>query len=575
MSRTKRALISLTSSAVLVSAGATAAGAAPQHHHRHAGAHRSGKLVTGHLNASGYTVVALGTNGKMVWTKARSFSLRPPAPQYTLQLINSRGLYAGPVVVAGDAGGHKVIVGLHGGVALGAIDVVATRGYAHVVHRLAAASLVRSRWAWASHGVPIGNGRNFGLVKSPTKGTGPSGPGGDSDRSGIPNVFDIASNGNGVIDALAPRRAGLGARMADAGPPIGGPGAGSSWMSQLFLPIDQTINADAAGVSQAEIDAALQKNLNLKLVGLPAADKLELDCNGLTFCSEGGTGQAAEEGLLANQGLYPTVAFPGGSLDPTTGFGEVIGPDTPNGLLGTLTQGGNQEFSLFPNATSSQIGSGDVITEEATSGATTTQTPTTIEFVFNTVPAIASYDDGQGDSATISYPDSSGLGGPNNPIKVAPGPDGHVRVTFTVDRPQRTGIAGAGEPAFMDLGNLWYAFDSVSPQAPGQTTVGQAVSPQCSTADYSNLSSTLANSDGASSTSQFRSPPGSGMLVDSAADQPASAANTISFTVDVTGCMTDKGQTFPVGQPVVFDISANSQSSQDHSNQKFWLERTR
>ena len=96
MSRTKRALISLTSAAVLVSAGATAAGAAPQHHHRHAGAHQSGKLVTGHLNASGYTVVALGTNGKMVWTKARSFSLRPPAPQYTLQLINSRGLYAGP-----------------------------------------------------------------------------------------------------------------------------------------------------------------------------------------------------------------------------------------------------------------------------------------------------------------------------------------------------------------------------------------------------------------------------------------------------------------------------------------------
>ena len=213
-----------------------------------------------------------------------------------------------------------MIVGLHGGVALGAIDVVATRGYAHVVHRLAAASLVRSRWAWASHGVPIGNGRNFGLVMSPTKGTGPSGPGGDSDRSGIPNVFDIASNGNGVIDALAPRRAGLGARMADAGPPIGGPGAGSSWMSQLFLPIDQTINADAAGVSQAEIDATLQKNLNLKLLGLPAADKLELDCNGLSFCSAGRHGSGRRGGPARESGSLPDGRLPGRLARPHDGL---------------------------------------------------------------------------------------------------------------------------------------------------------------------------------------------------------------------------------------------------------------
>ncbi len=575
MLTTKRALISLTSAAVLAGGGvadATAA-ASPRHHRRHAGGHRGGALVTGRLNANGYTIVALGTNGKISSSKTRSFSLRLPAAQYTLQLIDSRGRYGGPVVVGG--GSRRVIVGLKGGVRLGAIDVVAARGYAHVVRRVPGASVVRARWAWASHGVPIGNGRNYGLVVSPTKGTGPAGPGGDSDRSGVPNVFDIASGGNGVIDALAPTHARFGARLADAGPPISGPGEASPWMSQLFLPIDQTVNDDGAGVSQAEIDSTLQTNLNLKLLGLPPADQLELDCNGLSFCSPGGTGKAGEEGLPAAQGGYPEIAFPGGSLDPSTGFGEVIGPDAPQGLLGTLTQGGNKEFSLFPNATSAQIGSGDVVTELATSGGVTTQTPTTIEFVFNTVPAIASYDDGQGDAAAITYPDSSGLGGPKSPIKVAPGPDGDVRMTFSVYRPQRAGIAGAGEPAFMDIGHLWYAFDSVSPQAPGQTTVGQAVSPQCSTASYSNPSSTLTNVDGGASTSQFRSPPGSGMLIDSAGDQPASAANTIGFSVDVSACMAEKGQSFPVGQPVVFDISANSQSSADHSNQKFWLERTR
>ena len=64
------------------------------------------------------------------------------------------------------------------------------------------------------------------------------------------------------------------------------------------------------------------------------------------------------------------------------------------------------------------------------------------------------------------------------------------------------------------------------------------------------------------------------MLVDAAGDQPANAGNTISFTVDVSQCMADKGQSSRSASRSMFDISANSQSSADHSNQKFWLERT-
>ena len=160
------------------------ASAPSKHHHRHAVAHRKGAFVTGHLNADGYTVVAVRTNGKIASSKSRSFSLRAPAAQYTLQLINSRGQYAGPVVVG--EGSRKVVVGLKGGVALGAIEVVSAKGYAHVARRVRAASLVRSRWAWARHGVPIGNGRNFGLVVSPTKGTGPAGPVATATAAGSP-----------------------------------------------------------------------------------------------------------------------------------------------------------------------------------------------------------------------------------------------------------------------------------------------------------------------------------------------------------------------------------------------------
>jgi hypothetical protein len=572
--KTKRALIALTGATALLCAAGADATAAFAHGQHHPKPKSGGALITGRLSAGGYTVVAFGTNGKMSWSKQRSFSLRVPSPEYTLQLISAQGRYAGPVVVGSD-GRSKVLVGLHGALALGKIEIVASKGYAHVARRVPAKALVRAQWAWAKAGVPIGNGKNLGLVKSPTKGTGPSGPGGDSDRSGIPNAFDIASNGNGIIDALAPAHAGLGAHLADATNPAGpgGNSSGPGWMSQMFLPIDQTVNADAAGVSQAEIDSTLQQNLNLKFLDFGSADEIELDCNGLTFCSQGGTGEASEEGLPNNQGTYPEVPFPAASLDPSTGYGELVGPNVPNGFLGTLTGNGSQEFSLYPNATSAQIGSGDVITELSTTDGVTTTTPTTLGFVFNTVPAIASYDDGQGDSGTMTYPDTSGLGTPKDPIKVAPGPGGDVRVTFTLYRPQRAGIPGAGEPAYMDIGNLWYSFDSVSAPAPGQTTVGQAQSPECPAADYSNVSPTLTAVDGASSgDGQYGAPPGSGMLVDSAGDQPANSGNTISFTVDVSACMASKGQTFPVGQAVGFDISANSQASQDHSNQKFWLE---
>ena len=68
-----------------------------------------------------------------------------------------------------------------------------------------------------------------------------------------------------------------------------------------------------------------------------------------------------------------------------------------------------------------------------------------------------------------------------------------------------------------------------------------------------------------------------GEMIDSANDQPASSANTISFAVDLTQCLAAKGESpFPIGQVINnFDISANSVSSADHANQTFSLERTR
>lgn len=586
------------------------------------------RYVSGRVNVAGDTVVVVGYNGKTASSHSQTFRIAAPDSRVTVQLIDAGGHYAGPVVFGGSA--TRVITGVRVPVALGTVDVVASQGYARLARRLASRSLDRARWAYATHGVPIGNGRNLGLVSSRGKGGG-AGAGGDLARVGIPNEFDIAVPGTHVLRALAPasiaksaptgtapRRAARIVRASQTGPtppnpppapngptsPVGptspagttgpagpvapgngpapaGPSVISPWMSRMFLPMDQTVNEDAAGVSTAEVDSTLQDTLNLKLLNVPTdAGLLELDCHGLSFCSTGGTGQAVLEGLPLNGALFNTVPFPAGSLDSATGLGEIVGPAVPSGLLGGDANGGH-EFSLDPHATTTQIGSGDVITELITANGTVSQIPTTIDFVFNTVPAIASYADSAGDSGAIAYPDVSALGTNANPIQVAAGPNGDVVMTFTLYRPQRQGVAGAGEPAFMDIGHLGYELDFASAPPPGSTLVGSPTSPQCSAASYSNPSSTLALSTGGGSgqpapAGTLAPPLGAGEMIDSAADQPANPGATISFTVDLAQCMAAKGITsFPIGQPMQFDVSANSQSSSDHANQTFVVERTR
>lgn len=147
------------------------------------------KYVSGQVNVTGYTVVVVGYNGKIALSRAQRFRIAAPESKITLQLLNSRGKYAGPVVLGGSS--TRVITGMKAGVDVGMIDVVAAKGYAHLARNLARGDLDESRWAYAKHGIPIGNGLNLGLIVS--KGTGGgSGAGQDEAHVGIPNEFDIA-----------------------------------------------------------------------------------------------------------------------------------------------------------------------------------------------------------------------------------------------------------------------------------------------------------------------------------------------------------------------------------------------
>jgi hypothetical protein len=556
--------------------------------------------VSGRLSVSGYTVALVGYNGRAAFSRQRSFRVRAPDSKLTVQLISKHGVYGGPVVFAGSP--TRVITGVKAGTNLGRIVVVPAKGYAHVAGRVPAGRLDKARWAYAKHGVPIGNARNLGLVLSKTKGSS-KGAGLDPAHIGIPNEFNIALPGTRVLKSLAPatkakaRSAAMTAvssAVACPPPPAalppgctpgGGPSNSSAsasvspWSSQLFLPIEQTINADAAGITKAEIDATLQTKLDLLLTQVPSGNLVELNCNGLSFCSQGGTGEAQMEGLPQTSppqqsafGFYQITPFPSGSLDPATGFGELVGPNVPHGLLGTDPNG--QEFNLDPHATSSQIGSGDVATELTTNNGTSSQVPLTIGFVFNTVPALASYSDSAGDAGAITYP-NSGIGTNNNPIALAAGPNGDVVATFTVLRPQRTGVSGASEPAFMDIGHLGYTigFGNGGPSGPGTglhlvNTLGGS----CSTGSYSGLAPSLSLGSGGGG---FGPVSGTSWLVDSANDTPASPANTLSFTVNLSKCLTDAGNPgFPIGQPVGLGLQAASQSSSDQAVQTFYVERT-
>ena len=222
-------------------------------------------------------------------------------------------------------------------------------------------------------------------------------PPGDLDADGVPDRLDIDINGNLILNNVD-RSTRSRARMAQAESPV----------LHRHQPVRRLVRerserqrarGDRRGHRPVPRDATSDGSPSGILPGSP-----ELDCGGapdpsnpqgwiggLSYCTRGGTG--AE---VLTVPTYPT-------LEP---FPACCDPDG-NGY-GTLTNNSHipppGSFSLKPNATASQIRTGDVLIQRVTSNGVRTDTPTMLPFVFATVPALVSYDDGQGDKATITYP---------------------------------------------------------------------------------------------------------------------------------------------------------------------------
>jgi hypothetical protein len=473
--------------------------------------------ITGKLSKRGYTVIAVAYGGKTSSTHARSFRLKPRASRVTLQLRDPKGRYAGPVVVGGTR--KKVVLGVRAGARLGTIKVL--RGYARAAHARKSA-IDRKRTATAKRFVPLGNGRNFGLVRSRAHG-----PSGDGDGDGVPDALDVDANGDRILDneqgGGRPRAA---AAQAQPVP--------FSVFSQLGEPLERSVNADAAGVTDADIDKVMQGETTAPpyqpigtflLFQFPPVAGATLDCGGLSYCSPGGTGRVR----------------PPGGRDPGPSFTGDLTPDS------TPSPSGAPQMTLYPMTTSGQMSSGDVIIERTPTG----DTPTTLNFVFNTTPALTAWSSSGGQSGSITYPVAAGgpgapgaPGTQDNPFVVSPGPDGAVTLNLTVFRPQRRAITGAGEAAgYMDIGKLKWQARLVTPS--------QVI--DCRT--------------GYSTTDPQLTPVEDG-LQDTTADAPANPANTLSYSLNATACLGAVAWTS--GQTMQLEIVARATAGDNSAQQVYF-----
>ncbi|MBI4898137.1 MAG: hypothetical protein HY827_07200 [Actinobacteria bacterium] len=508
------------------------------------------KPITGKLSKPGLTVIALASNGKATSTVATrgAFKLVPPANKVTLQLRAKDGAYAGPVVVGGK--GATAWLGVKSGAKLGLIKI--KRGYAQPASALPARFINKSVRSQAKRGVPIGVGV-FGRVKSNKKSS--DGSGRDADLDGIPGAFDVDDNGNLVLDNFerttgtgatglksfdilpppvqpppgqpAPGQPAPGQPGPDQPPPPGDAAQSFRLFSNLKLSMQQSLNANAGTVTDAQIDAAMSGSATLA-IQVAGGSEAQLDCGGLTYCSAGGTGTTLE-------GNNP---FPGCCDADGNGFG-------------TITPGSTNDFQLHPGANAADIGSGDSFIEHVTSDGKETQLPGVLNYIFSTTPALKTWSTTAG-SGSPTYPvGPNDVGTPGNPIPVAAGGDAIATLTFW--RPQRKAIDGSGEGSgWVDIGRLRYTADV--PNGPSGGSPSSVRGPgNCAASTYTTSDPNL--------TLSGQSPQ------DTADDSPADPANTLTFAVNLTQCLAAAGITWNSGESLGVDIQAVSEFG-DNAAQK-------
>jgi hypothetical protein len=492
-----------------------------------------GKLKGG----NGFSVALLSTDGLIITSPVGSnetFEIRAPRSRIrnsTLQILRPDGTYFGPIFATKDGSSReRSQVGINRvGQALKGIGKLTGQG-----GNLGSATLGNgsAKLRKPSQGVlseastiilnnqrrPAGSGR-LGLVdlrRGNTAGATLAAtrtlPGQDNDRDGIPNIIDVDDNGNLVFDG------------SDANQGVQGNGA--VVFSDLFVPLAKSLNLNAAGVTQAQIDTLIQEELSLVFLFVPQTQSdrevtaVDVDCGDLAYCAPG-TGTAVIRAPFAPsvpRGTNWVTFDPNNDGFPSLAFGA--------------REAGTFEIVVEPRVTTSQIRPGDTYRFRLTSPGGVVEAPEVLPFYFVTTPALQSYNDGSG-AVPISYPvTEEAPGTPRNPIRLN---SSNVALSFW--RPQRPAVPGAETSTFVDMGNLFYQFYI--------NLVAETTLIRCDSRDYTNPSTTLS----------IQNIFGSSQLKDSAADAPPNPANLLSVTLNLASCIERAGFS-SAGRVATLDINA-------------------
>ena len=503
----------------LVAVVATAFAAAPATAATVSGTLKSGK---------GYTIVVVQSNGKAKKLKVTSTKGTFKVTGVTLSgasinLISSTGQYWGPVVLAGS--GSKVYETIKGSGNLALGTVTRKTGYAVAIAPIARYQTGAAYSVKAAKGKPVGASK-LGRVKV-GNGTstlaGYNGPGKDADLDGIPSAFDIDDNGNLILDNVD-RTGRAGKRLAlvrafgpalrdicptpdqpqPAGctpptPPPSGGGAVSATTASATTEVKLFSNFKLTGATSINANIAAITDLNpLIAAAVPTTVTLAtqviggatatLDCLGNAYCTSHTVGSAS----------YPLVNF---------------APATFTGTYLDLATGTTGDAQISPGAAPADIGAGDAFIEMVGSSSY----PGTLNFVFNTAPALVSYNVGSGVQA-VTY-DASGVAATGMtqaaPITLAAGA---TSLTVTFWRPQREALS-TETGTWTDIGGLTYRADT--PNAPLGSTKRSCVGAYSAATSNGTAVATTVTSDG---------------VLDPALDAQANVSNTVSWTIDLATC---------------------------------------
>ena len=446
------------------------------------------KLLIKVSGASGGSLLAVSSDGRAVRTKITSGSSSLNVPKAsisgtTLQIVSKSGTFLGPVVLASASGGKKayLTLGKKAGSkpALNLGTATVKKGYAALRKPLATGSLLTSSYSKATKGVPIGSGR-LGLQSRGMKasvaqsGAGEIPSGTDPDRDGLTSNIDVDDNGNGILDnqdaAQRPTSAGLFATLN-------------------LRPGDVGTNVNATGVTAAQIDANISGENSFNFIfyfgggKLPTSAGAYVDCGALSYCNSV-TGTAVISGLAES-----APDLPRGTLWRNW---RVDGNRHGNGLERITNNGQNAwAAGLQPRATTAQIAPGDLFNVVFRGAGGDVVTPVALPSYPVTVPAIKTVTSG-GVATTILNGDPTSPGS-NESSAIALSAAGDL--AFDYWRPQRRGIAGTGEGALIDMGNLHYTITIGGLRTAGGTEVrvsrefscngdGQPVSPESPGGDF-------------------------------------------------------------------------------------------